>query len=47
MALESLLVYLMHIEKIHKRMDNVVAFTRKYSKYRIHRETCEINYNLT
>ena len=28
---------LTHIE-IHKRMDIVVAFTQKYSKYHIHRE---------
>ena len=33
--------------KIHKRTDIVVAFHPKYSKYRIHRETCEINYSLT
>ena len=28
-------------------MDTTVAFTQKYSKYRIHRETCETNYDLT
>jgi hypothetical protein len=32
--------------KICKRTDTAVAFIRKYFKYRIHRKTCETNYNL-
>jgi len=33
--------------KIHKCTNIVVAFHLEYSKFRIHRETCEFNYSPT
>jgi hypothetical protein len=44
MAAENLLTPVeAHRDKIRKHMGIEVVFTRKYSKYHIHRETCVLS----
>jgi hypothetical protein len=44
---EALFVFLTFTEKSASTQNTAVAIHREYSRYRIHKETCEINNGLT
>jgi hypothetical protein len=46
-SIEGVLTPIGPDRKIRKRTNIIVAFHPEYSKYRIHRKTCEFNYSPT